>query len=221
MIKKIFITGYTSKIILEFIKLLNFNNHNIEVVKCGRHKNSDIFVDFSNIQSTKKFISKIIKYKPQYLFLNHGYIAGKKLNDMTSLEIKKTINVNFLSVLMVVEKLHLNSNLQTLVTSSISGKVGSFDTLYAATKAGIDLICRAKVKELDKKSRINIISPGMVYDAKMTSSRKDIKNINKKRLLTPSKQHTSSKEIAELAIYILLNSKNLNGQNININGGLY
>jgi len=54
----------------------------------------------------------------------------------------------------------------------------------------------------------------------MTLVRKDFKNLNIKKRKTPTKKFTSSKEIAELVELLLINPKNINGENININGGL-
>ena len=122
---------------------------------------------------------------------------------------------------MILEALEEIPNLNTIVISSISGKLGSYDNLYAATKCGLDLNVKKISANMQSTSRLNVISPGIINDAKMTKIRTDYSNLRRKKNSTPTKKFTTSQEIADLARFIFFDSKNLHGQNININGGLF
>ena len=168
-----------------------------------------------------KFIKFLKKINPDYLFLAHGVLFGKKLKNYSSLEIQNTISINLISNLIILEALEEISNLNTVIISSISGKLGSYDNLYAATKSGLDLTSKRIASNMPHTSRLNIISPGIIDDANMTKIRTDYNNLKKKKQSTPTKKFTTSQEVADLARFIFFESKNLHGQNININGGLF
>ena len=53
-----------------------------------------------------------------------------------------------ISYLMIIESLVELKNLNTVITSSISGKMGSFDTLYASTKNSIDFTHKSGIVDL-------------------------------------------------------------------------
>ncbi len=217
--EKIVITGFTSKISSILIKKLK--KKKLKIFKCGRGIKSDLRVDFSNLDGISNFVKFIKKIKPNYLLLCHGTLVGKKLKKYSLDNIKKTIFVNLVSNILILEELENSKNLNTVLISSISGKLGSYDNLYAATKAGLDLVAKSISRKMQKSSRLNLVSPGIIKDSKMTTIRKDKNVLLKKKFLTPTKQFTSSKEVADIIEYLLFNSKNIHGENININGGLY
>ena len=115
---------------------------------CTKNK-GEFNYDFANQKSILKFIKFLKKIKPNYLFLSHGILIGKKLQKYSKIEIQKTIFVNLISNIQILEAIENISNLNTILISSISGKVGSFDNLYAATKSGLDLT----VKKISTKMK--------------------------------------------------------------------
>ena len=153
--------------------------------------------------------------------LFRSILIGKKLQKYSKIEIQKTIFINLISNMQIMEAIENISNLNTILISSISGKVGSFDNLYAATKSGLDLTVKKISTKMKNTSRLNVISPGIIEDAKMTEIRTDFNNLKKIKNATPTKKFTTSKEVADLAKFIFFESKNIHGQNININGGLF
>lgn len=216
--KKIIITGSSSKISKLLIK--DIKNKNLKIYSCTKNK-GEFNYDFANQKSILKFIKFLKKIKPNYLFLSHGILIGKKLQKYSKIEIQKTIFVNLISNIQILEAIENISNLNTILISSISGKVGSFDNLYAATKSGLDLTVKKISTKMKNTSRLNVISPGIIEDAKMTEIRTDFNSLKKKKNATPTKKFTTSKEVADLAKFIFFESKNIHGQNININGGLF
>ncbi len=216
--KKIIITGSSSKISKLLIK--DVKSKNLEIYSCTK-KNGNLNFDFSNIEDIIKFIKFIKKNKPNFLFLSHGILCGKKLQNYSNKEIQKTIFINLISNILILEAIEKIPNLNTVLISSISGKLGSYDNLYAATKSGLDLTAKKISTKMKNTSRLNVISPGIIYDAKMTKIRTDFENLKKKKNHTPTKKFTTSQEVADLASFIFFESKNIHGQNININGGLF
>ena len=142
------------------------------------------------------------KKKPNYIFLNHGYLCGKKIKFMSKDQLERTIYVNLVSYVSVLEQIKSLKKCKTVVMSSISGSAGSYDNLYASTKAGINLISKKITSQIDRNSRINLISPGIIKDAKMTLVRRDYKNLVNKIYQTPTKNLTSSFEVAYMVFYL-------------------
>ncbi len=219
--KTVMLTGYNSTIAKEFIKIVRQDYPSARIVKCGRSKDADINVDFSKLEQCRFFCETIVDDPPDYLFLNHGVLAGEKLRDLNNIDITQSLNVNLVSMAMILENISDIENLRTVVMSSISGKVGSYDTLYAATKAGIDVLVKSNAQILPPSSRLNAVSPGIISDARMTTVRSDLNVLAKKKSNTPTRQFTTSKEVAQLVSFILFVTENMLGENINLNGGMY
>ncbi len=215
------ITGYTSAIVEKLLSILKADGRELEIIRCGRDDTADIKVDFSSVAQTRVFCDQLFELNPDYFFINHGLLVGKKVNECREDEIAGMLNVNLISVLMIMEVLTKIEDLRTVTMSSISGKAGSYDTLYAATKAGVDVVLKCTVPSLPSSSRLNAISPGIIEDARMTLVRKDLDVLEGKKNATPSKEFTTSSEVASLVSFLMFDSANINGENVNINGGLY
>ena len=171
--KRLVVTGYNSSIAEALFELVS-QRQEIEIIRCGRCEQADVIFDFSQLDDCRRFTSFVEKMTPDYLFLNHGLLVGDKLTDNSDQDITKTLYVNLVSVAMVLERLVSINEMRTVVMSSISGKAGSYDTLYAATKAGVDLLVKSFAPQLPPNSRLNAISPGIIEDARMTNVRTDL-----------------------------------------------
>ena len=218
--KRLVVTGYTSSIAIALFELVG-QRQEIEIIRCGRCEQADVIFDFSQLDDCRRFASFVEETMPDYLFLNHGLLVGDKLKDYNDQEIIKALYVNLVSVAMVLERLVLINKMRTVVMSSISGKVGSYDTLYAATKAGVDLLIKSFAPQLPSDSRLNAISPGIIEDAGMTTVRTDLDVLAEKKQKTPTHVFCSSLEVAQLSYFLLFEAENLTGENLNVNGGMY
>ena len=218
--KRLVVTGYTSSIAIALFELVG-QRQEIEIIRCGRCEQADVIFDFSQLDDCRRFTSFVEQTTPDYLFLNHGLLIGDKLKDHNEKEISEALYVNLVSVAMVLERLVLINKMRTVVMSSISGKVGSYDTLYAATKAGVDLLIKSFAPQLPSGSRLNAISPGIIEDAGMTTVRTDLDVLAAKKKKTPTQVFCTSMEVAQLSYYLLFEAGNLTGENLNVNGGVY
>ena len=126
---KLLITGYTSSIAEELIKIFN-NKSDLEIYLVGRKKKSNFYCDFADFLSIKNFIKKVIhKNHFDYIFLNHGILLGKKALDLSEKEINEYMMVNCFSIIAILESLKNFKNTNIVVTSSISSKEGSYDPI--------------------------------------------------------------------------------------------
>ncbi len=215
--KKLILTGSSSRIAQELNGLIP---EGIEVIAVGRSDSDRFPCDFRKVSECARFAEFLVHEKPAYLFLNHGVLVGKCFTAYSESEIQETLGVNLLSYITIFEALTSLENLRTVVTSSISGTAGSFDPLYAATKAGIDVNLRAFARRIPPSSRLNAIAPGIIADAKMTLERKDTSVLEKKRNETPTREFTKANEVARFVEFVLFRSSNMNGEIIHVNGGL-
>lgn len=218
---KILVSGYSSVIVSELVELLEIDNRSIQICKVGRGEGSDIFCDFADFDSVKNFINNELTSSDfSGVFLNHGILFGKKASSISIQELNNYMMVNCFSFLLILEALAKLKNINVVVMSSISAKEGSYDPIYAATKAGVDSYRVRATKDFNESSRLNFISPGIISDARMTTLRKDIENVDLAAMRTPTKNLTTSVEVARLAKYLLLEPGNLHCQDFGINGGL-
>ena len=216
----IVITGYNSNIAKNLIKILK-KREDIEIIKAGRCKKADIFVEFDRFDSVQKFVQTLRETSFSHLLICHGVLYGEKIDNLNENECTKSVFVNMSSVIFLLEELTNFKYVNTLVISSISGKKGSYDNLYASCKAGVDLAVKTISKQLDSTSRLNALAPGIIGDTRMTMERKDKENLQNILSTIPTRQFSTSLEVAELAYYILFKSNNVNASIIDINGGHY
>ena len=217
---KLLITGYTSKISEELIKIIN-SEIKTQIFSVGRHDNSDFYCNFSEYSSIKNFIKNVIdKEKFDLIFLNHGILLGKKALELNEIQINNYMMVNCFSKIAILEALTKHKNANIVVTSSISSKEGSYDSIYSATKAGVDSFRIRSGKSFDSSIRLNFISPGVINDASMTTCREDQENVSAISRSTPTQKLTTSYEVAKLVSYLLLSPGNIHCQDFAINGGL-
>ena len=216
---KLLITGYTSTISKELIKIFN-KKSTIKIYSVGRKDDSSFHCDFTNYSSIKNFIQEVIQQNHfDYIFLNHGILLGKKALELSEKEINEYMMVNTFSTIAILEALTNYKNTNIVVTSSISAKEGSYDPIYASTKAGVDTFRIRSSSSFDSSIRLNFISPGVIEDSFMTTSRKDKDNVQSISDSTPSKRLTNSYEVAKLVYFLLSEPGNIHCQDIAINGG--
>lgn len=219
MQKKLIVTGASSAIATELFKLIEKDT--IKIITFGRGTSCDVQIDFNRFSDCQKFSLLLKSERPDYLFLNHGSLIGKNVMSYSESELNETFNCNLTSQLMALDALKEIEHLTTVVTSSISGKLSSFDTVYASCKAAVDLSIKATSLKIPASSRLNGVSPGIIEDAKMTTMRTDKEILEAKKQLTPTKKFTTASEVAQMVHYLLFEARNINGENININGGLF
>ena len=203
-----------------------FNNKKIKKTKLN--SNIDYYkCDLSNNIQCLKVFKKI---KKKYKKLDLLILANGKSNFNSSFEKNwyLAFNSNFFASINSIECYEKVFRSKTLIVaiSTIAG-IKNIDAPieYSVSKSSLNYYCQLKAKKLAKrKIRLNIISPGNIYqkgnlwDLKMKKSPKKIKKYIKN--VSPMNRFCYPDSIYEIIEY-LMNEKNnfITGSNFVIDGG--
>ena len=133
----------------------------------------DLFKD--DINSIKTIISNA-----NTLIITAGIGSVKSFEKTSIIEIKKTIQINTTSIIMILKlfynSLLYKSNIKCLVMGSIAGDVSSpLFSLYGSSKSALNKICESINIELEKNNSLNRITcvkpisfPGTSFNGKET-----------------------------------------------------
>lgn len=192
----IVITGWRSAIAEEFRRILR----SAEVTVHGKPLEPNFPVDAQ-----------------RYLFCQ-GLLRPKKIEDQTEAEIKEGIEVNYGSIARACDLiLATNEFARVCIIGSESGYRGSFDENYASSKA---LIHRyIETKRLTQHQQLVGISPGIIGDCRMTTSRTDVENLRRRRAEHPKKRFLEASEVAAMARTLLYFQPYISGTIIRMHGG--
>ena len=212
MSKQILVTGGSSKIGKEFVKLLPKNI----IIK----KPNKIEWDLSKDKFNRKQVN-LIKNSDKIVIL-HSKLSSKSHLKKSFKDITNQICLNLTSIIRICE-IALNSNpkARIVILGSESGLKGSYDIIYALTKSSIHkYVEERKIKYKDQQ--LLCLAPSTISDGKMTLKRKDKKNIKKSIYINPKKRGIKSKEIS-IFIYKLLFeiTDYVSNTTIHINGGKF
>lgn len=128
--------------------------------------------------------------------LASGVLIGKRISEMSPTEAYDTVNVNMISVLRLCERILTQiPTARICVIGSCSGIKGSFDQLYAASKAGVHQY--VKTRKVADSQQLIAVSPCIISDSGMTERRNDYPRVLEER------QTVSAREVAEV-VYGLL-----------------
>jgi NAD(P)-dependent dehydrogenase (short-subunit alcohol dehydrogenase family) len=212
MLEKILIIGKSSKISTEFLKKIKKNN--IFFLPTSKQWN------MQNIDFEESKID-LIKKADKILLLQSVICATPFLKRKT-FEVNNQVNINLLSVIKICEiALMNNKKVKIIILGSESATKGSFDVIYALTKAAVHKYVEER-KITWPKQQLICIAPSTIIDAGMTIRKKDKKNVIKSIANNPKKRGLLSKEISNL-IYSLFydNTNYLTNVVIKVDGGKF
>ncbi|HEY8781763.1 MAG TPA: SDR family NAD(P)-dependent oxidoreductase [Mucilaginibacter sp.] len=188
--------------------------------------------DFSDKEQLANFCKQLKKEHGDSLYAvinNAGVTYDKPLNYQPEHEIDAMLNVNLRAPIMICKTamkiFGLNNRGVIINISSVVGESGNaFQSVYAATKAGLVALSRSLAQEaaaLNQSHNIRVlsVSPGFI-ETNMTAGLSE--TIKEQYLnLIPAKRFGKVDDIAD-AIAFLLSEKAsyINGTNIHINGGI-
>ena len=236
--KKILITGaskglglaISKKLSAEYTLILHASKEeSFTEIEPGSHI---LCADFSDAEQTANFCKQLKKQHGDTLYAvinNAGVTFDKPLNYQPEREIDAMLNVNLRAPIMICKTamkiFGLNNTGVIINISSVVGESGNaFQSVYAATKAGLAALSRSLAQEaaaLNQSHSIRVlsVSPGFVE----TDMSAGIPEAMKEKYLNmiPAKRFGKVDDIAN-AIEFLLSDKAsyINGTNIHINGGL-
>lgn len=125
-----------------------------------------------------------------------GVLVGKRITELSPIEAYDTVYVNLISAMRLCERI-LDSvpTARICVIGSCSGIKGSYDTLYAAAKAGLHHY--VKTRKVTERQQLVAVAPCIIADSGMTRRRGDYPQV------LDEKPTVTAKEVANV-VYGLL-----------------
>lgn len=182
-------------------------------------------VDLLSEDSLDYFVNNEVKSfaKIDVVIFLAGILPGLSIDDYDDALMKEVMGINFIGQASLLRRLRpsLTYGASVLFMSSISGSRGSFDPIYAASKAAQNAFVKSLATWLSPNIRVNALAPGLIQDSTMFNEM-SAERRERHKSLTPTNRLTNKKEIADI-LYNLSDPlwSNLNGQVIHINGGSY
>lgn len=148
-----------------------------------------------------------------------GLIRSKSIFEQGPVQIAESLAVNMTSTIALIEAiLEKNNQARIVVMGSMSGIKGSYDTVYAAAKAGLHQ--HVINRKLKPKQQLVAIAPGIIKDSGMTQRRADKDNLRERERQHPKKRFLTANEVAHLVHYLLYTDKGyITNTIINMTGG--
>ncbi len=185
-----------------------------------------IKLDLSHKDCAKKLFEELAlrRIKAHYLVNNAGGLVGKKLLDLTEDEIEFEIQMNLrLPILISKEFLHSLGNDKAVIVniSSLAALNLASDTVYGATKSGINGLTRCLASHYAPNVRVNAVAPGFIpttdMGAKVPAERAKV-YIDGSLTKIP----IETEAIADMVSYLLSDkAKNITGATYEISNGVY
>ena len=223
--KKILIIGGSSKVGNSLIN--NIDKKDFQIYSTYNKKklnNKNILqykIDLSSKNNFSNFTNKV--YDLDVIVLLSGALKGKKILDFKDDELENNFKINFLSQMILLKQLlrKQKKNCILIAISSISGRKGSFDPVYASAKGAMISLIKSISKWEAPKIRCIGICPGVILNTKMY---KTFKKERLKLMLSqnPNKEFLNSEDLARIILDITKpHWRHANGAIIDINGGVF
>lgn len=152
-----------------------------------------------------------------------GILPGKALRDYDDTLMHDVMNVNFTGQAALLRRLlpQLREGACVLFMSSVSAERGSFDPIYAASKAAQIALVKSLASWLAPAVRVNAIAPALIDGSSMFNAMAPERRQHH-LAQTPTRRLTTKEELAEVVFSVCGPAwRNLNGQVIRINGGAH
>lgn len=193
--------------------------------------NSEILcADLSDINQVNDFCKKLKKHGDLYGVINNaGVTFDKPINFQPEKEIEAMINVNLKAPILIcktaMKTFGLNQQGIIINISSVVGETGNaFQSVYAATKAGLVAFSRSLAQEAgvtnqEHNIRVLSVSPGFIVTDMTDAIPESYKD--KYLGMIPAKRFGNVNDVAETIAFLVSDKASyINGTNIHINGGL-
>jgi NAD(P)-dependent dehydrogenase (short-subunit alcohol dehydrogenase family) len=236
---KVLITGASKGLGLAMAKRLNPEYRLIlhasrdEHIKELREGNIVLTADLSDPAELKEFCKRLKAEHGEDLYAvinNAGVAIDKPLAFQPEKDIDTMMMVNLKAPIMisktVIKQFGLNNKGVIINMSSCVAETGNaFQSVYAATKAGLIAFSKSLAKEAGKlypghQIRVLSVSPGFI-ETPMTDAVPESEKMEYLKMI-PAQRFGQAEEVAETVAFLLSSKASyVNGSNIEINGGLF
>lgn len=182
-------------------------------------------LDLRSNASITDFVFKINNNKvtiKNLIFLS-SILPGNNLKNYKEDDFNEVMQINFIGQIKLIKHFMkiIKNNTNIIMVSSISGRKGSFDPIYAASKGAIISFVKSMVNQIPVGARINAIAPSLIEDSKMFF---DMKKERRDYHLSasPSGELLKLEDLSKI-LFDLCQShwRHINGACIDVNGGVY
>jgi 3-oxoacyl-[acyl-carrier protein] reductase len=154
------------------------------------------------------------------LFLS-GVLPGKPLSEYDLAEMQQVLTINVAAQARLIALLlpALAQGAQVLLMSSISGRRGSYDPIYAASKAALVGLMLSLARWHGARARFNCLAPGLIEGSSMYLAMSEERREHHRRA-SPGGALATVAEIAHMIVDLLgPRFRHLNGAVIPLDGG--
>lgn len=155
----------------------------------------------------------------RYLFC-HGLLRSKRSWEQSLDEVAEGYRANCTSIIEACDRIiATRDDARICIIGSESAYRGSYDGVYAAAKADLHGYVET-VRLRTPEQQIVAISPGIIADAGMTTRREDIDNLERRRAEHPKGRFLRSREVADMAAFLLFEAEYVSNFVVRMHGGL-
>ncbi|PHM62429.1 SDR family NAD(P)-dependent oxidoreductase [Xenorhabdus ishibashii] len=184
-----------------------------------------IKADLAKAEEVNTFINKVINVfgRIDLLVNNVGITRDGLLATMETKNIELLINNNLLSYILcsreVLKAMIPQRSGHIINISSISAsKPNKGQSIYAATKGGIESLTRALAVEVAPKNiRVNAVAPGIIQTEMTENLLSTYKELVNNKVILKRVGHVNN---ITSAIHFLIENNYITGEVINVNGGI-
>lgn len=182
-------------------------------------------LDLSRPESIARFVDEDVRAfgAVDVAVMLPGMLPGLALADYDDALMREVMDINFTAQAALVRRLlpWMTERSHLIMMSSVSGERGSYDPIYAASKAAVIGFVKSLATALAPRVRVNALAPALIADSTMYEQMMPARRAHH-LAATPTGRLTTPLELAQLTLQICGPAwANLNGQVIRINGGAH